>query len=48
MVNNYNQKAFEVISKIRNKYKQHANVDSIYEQIIESNGNDNPSEAIKS
>ena len=48
MVNNYNHKAFKVLSKIRNKYKQHANVGSIFEQIIKSNWNDNPSEAIKS
>ena len=36
----FNQDIFKAIDKIRNKHKQQANVESIFEQIIKTTGNE--------
>ena len=45
MNDNFNQNIFKAIDKIRNKHKQQANVESTFEQIIETTGNESISKA---
>ena len=40
MNDSFNQDMFKAIEKIRNKNKQQANVESIFEQIIKTTGNE--------
>ena len=40
MNDNFNQDIFKAIDKIRNKHKQQGNVESIFEQIIKTTGNE--------
>ena len=40
MNDSFNQDIFKAIDKIRNKHKQQANVESIFEQIINTTGNE--------
>ena len=40
MNDSFNQHIFKAIDKIRNKHKQQANVESIFEQIIKTTGNE--------
>ena len=42
---NFNQEIFKAIAKIRNKHKQQINVESIFEQIIKTTGNETISKA---
>ena len=46
MNDNFNQDILKVIDKIRNKHKQQVNVESIFEQIIKTTGNENISKAV--
>ena len=43
---NFNQDILKAINKIRNKHKQQANVESIFEQIIKTIGNESISKAL--
>ena len=43
---NFNQDILKAINKIRNKHKQQANVESIFEQIIKTTGNESISKAL--
>ena len=45
MNDNFNQHIFKAIDEIRNKHKQQANVESIFEQIIKTTGNESISKA---
>ena len=40
MNDKFNQEVFKAIDRIRNKHKQQASVESIFEQIIEATGNE--------
>ena len=42
---NFNQDMFKAIDKIRSKHKQQAKVESVFEQIIKTTGNENISKA---
>ena len=46
MNDNFTQDILKAIDKIRNKHKQQVNVESIFEQIIKTTGNENISKAI--
>ena len=45
MNDSFNQDMFKVIDKIRNEHKQQANVESIFEQIIKTTGNESISKS---
>ena len=45
MNDSFNQDIFKAIDKIRNKHKQQANVESIFEQIIKTTGNESISKS---
>ena len=45
MNDSFNQDMFKTIDKIRNKHKQQANVESIFEQIIKTTGNESISKS---
>ena len=45
MNDSFNQDIFKTIDKIRNKHKQQANVESIFEQIIKTTGNESISKS---
>ena len=46
MNDNFNQDKFKAINKIRKKQKQQANVESSFEQLIKTTGNESISKAL--